>query len=57
MRFYCARGSAETLSEGILKYHMPQREYESYGQNALIAARDFDFKTLTRKLEKILGEI
>ena len=51
-------GSAETLSEGILKfYHMPQREYESYGQNALIAARDFDFKTLTRKLEKILGEI
>lgn len=50
-------GSAEALAEGILKfYNMPKEEYNIYCQNALIAAKDFDFKILTDKLEKIILE-
>ncbi|KPU27368.1 hypothetical protein TR13x_04615 [Caloranaerobacter sp. TR13] len=50
-------GSAEALAEGILKfYNMPKKEYETYCINALKAARDFDFKILTEKLEKVILE-
>ncbi len=49
--------SAEALAEGILKfYNMPKEEYSIYCKNALKAARDFDFKILTDKLEKVLLE-
>ncbi|GLI51891.1 glycosyltransferase WbuB [Tepidanaerobacter syntrophicus] len=50
-------GSAEALAEGILKfYNMPKEEYNTYCENALKAAQDFDFKVLTDKLEKIILE-
>ncbi len=50
-------GSAEALAEGILKfYNMPKEEYDIYCQNALKAARNFDFKVLTDKLEKVILE-
>ena len=50
-------GSAEALAEGILKfYNMPKEEYDTYCQNALKAAQDFDFKILTDKLEKVILE-
>jgi len=50
-------GSAEDLAEGILKfYNMPKEEYDIYCQNALKAAKDFDFKVLTDKLEKVILE-
>lgn len=50
-------GSAEALSEGIVKfYNMPKEEYDTYCQNALKAAQDFDFKILTDKLGKVILE-
>lgn len=50
-------GSAEALAEGILKfYNMTEAEYATYGNNALRAAKEFDYKTLTDKLEKALLE-
>jgi len=50
-------GSAEALAEGILKfYNMPKEEYNIYCKNAIKAAKDFDFKILTDKLEKVLLE-
>lgn len=49
--------SAEALAEGILKfYNMPKEEYNTYCQNALRAAQDFDFKVLTDKLEQVILE-
>ena len=51
-------GSVEALADGILKfYNMPKEEYDIYCQNALKAAKDFDFKILTDKLEKIILEL
>ena len=51
-------GSPEALVEGILKfYNMPKEEYNVYCENALKAAKDFDFKVLTDKLEKIILEL
>ncbi len=50
-------GSAEALAEGILKfYNMPKEEYDTYCANALKAAKDFDYKILTDKLEKVILE-
>lgn len=50
-------GSAEALAEGILKfYNMPKEEYDTYCNNALKAACDFDFKILTDKLEEVILE-
>lgn len=50
-------GSAEALAEGILKfYNMPKEEYDTYCNNALKAACDFDFKVLTDKLEEVILE-
>ena len=34
---------------------MPDMEYEKYCNNALKAAKDYDFKELTKKLENIIG--
>lgn len=48
-------GSAKALAEGILKfYNMPKEEYDTYCNNALKAAKDFDFKVLTDKLEEVI---
>lgn len=50
-------GSAEALTEGILKfYNMPKEEYNQYCKNALKVAENFDFKVLTDKLEKVILE-
>ncbi|HZK17737.1 MAG TPA: glycosyltransferase family 4 protein, partial [Clostridia bacterium] len=51
-------GSPESLAKGILEfYNMPKREYETYCKNAVLAAEDYDFKTLTDKLEKAILEV
>ena len=50
-------GSAKKLADGILSfYNMPKNEYEKYCNNALKAAKDFDFKVLTDKLEKVINK-
>ena len=50
--------SPKALVDGILKfYKMPKEEYNTYCQNALKAAEDFDFKVLTDKLEKVILEL
>lgn len=50
-------GSPEALAEGILKfYNMPKEEYDMYCENALKAAKDFDYRILTDKLEKVILE-
>jgi glycosyltransferase involved in cell wall biosynthesis len=58
-RYNCGKtvkgGSAEELAEGILGfYNMPIEEYDTYCNNALKAAQDFDFKILTDTLEEIV---
>lgn len=51
-------GSVEALAEGILNFHkMSKEEYDMYCKNALQAAKDFDFKILTDKLEDIIFEL
>lgn len=51
-------GSPEDLAEGILEfYNMTQNQYDEYCQNALNAARIFDFKVLADKLEKVILEL
>lgn len=48
-------GTAESFAEGILKiYELSKQEYEVYCQNALQAAKDYDFKKLTSKLKVII---
>ena len=50
-------GSAEAIADGVLKfYNMTKAEYNEYCENALKAAKDFDFNNLTDKLEKVLVE-
>lgn len=45
----------EQLAEAIMKISKPNsEEYETYCKNALIAASDYDFKVLTKKLEQLL---
>lgn len=47
----------EQLAQAVIKfYNMPKEEYNIYCKNALKAARDFDYKVLTDKLEKVLLE-
>lgn len=51
-------GSPEAIAEGILRfYDMSEEDYNNYCKNALNAAKDFDFKVLTDKLEQILLEL
>ena len=51
-------GSSEALAEGILNfYNMPKEDYNKYCENALKAAKDFDFKILIDKLEKVIQEV
>ena len=51
-------GSSEALAEGILNfYNMPKEDYNKYCDNALKAAKDFDFKILTDKLEKVIQKV
>ena len=50
-------GSPDALAEGILKfYHMPKKEYDTYCQNALMAAEEFDYKVLVKKLIEVIEE-
>ncbi|SOB93603.1 glycosyltransferase involved in cell wall bisynthesis [Ureibacillus xyleni] len=47
--------TVEQLTEAIVEMsELPQEQYEVYCKNALIAARDYDFKVLTNQLEKLL---
>ncbi|SUY45808.1 WblI protein [Clostridium putrefaciens] len=49
--------NSEVLAENIIKfYNMSKEEYNTYCDNALKAAEDFDFKILTDKLEKVILE-
>lgn len=51
-------GSPEALADGILKfYNMPKDKYDTYCENAVQAAKEFDFKTLTNKLESVIKEV
>jgi len=46
--------TSEQLAEAIISfYRMPEDEYNNYCQNARNAARNFDFKLLTEKLENL----
>lgn len=48
-------GSFEELAEAILKIrNLKKSEYETLGNNAKIAAKDFDFKILTKKLIRVI---
>ena len=50
-------GNAEKLADGILKiYALSKKDYEEYCENALKAAKDYDFKKLTAKLKNIIDE-
>lgn len=45
----------EVFAEKIIEfYNMPKEKYDLYSQNALIAAKDYDFKNLSKKLEEII---
>jgi len=45
----------DELANAIIGFsEMNQEEYDQYCNNALIAAQDYDFKVLTKKLEQIL---
>lgn len=47
--------TAEALADEIIKfYNMPKQEYEELGANASVAASDFDFSILTKKLLKVI---
>ena len=52
----CRRfGSIESFAEEIIRIScLPESEYETLSQNALMAAKDFDYKLLTDKLEHII---
>lgn len=46
--------NAEQLADAIVKFSkMSEEEYDIYCNNAIIAARDYDFKGLTRELEAL----
>ncbi len=50
-------GSVDALVQGILEfYHMDKQEYNQYCQNSLSTIQNYDFKTLTDKLESIIIE-
>lgn len=50
-----AEGDGESFATGVIEfYKMPEEEYRTYCQNALTAARDFDFSILTDKLEAVI---
>ena len=47
--------TSEQLADAIIEVSNPNSEvYETYCQNARIAASDYDFKLLTKKLEQLL---
>ncbi|MBU3220666.1 glycosyltransferase family 4 protein [Clostridium algidicarnis] len=49
--------TAESLTEGILKfYNMEKEKYNEYCQNSRRAAKDYDFRKLTDKLEMVISE-
>lgn len=46
----------EAIANEIIRYRdMPQKEYKQYCNNALKAAKDYDFKVLTEKLIDIIN--
>lgn len=47
--------TAEAMANEIIRFcNMPKAEYEEYCKNAIRAAHDYDFKTLTEKLIEVL---
>lgn len=47
--------NSEELANSIIKfYKMPKKEYNTFCENAIKAAHDYDFKILTQKLETLL---
>ncbi|MDN4495146.1 glycosyltransferase family 4 protein [Ureibacillus aquaedulcis] len=47
--------NSEKLAEAIIAFNnIPAEKYEAFCNNALKAAKDYDFKILTEKLEKLL---
>jgi glycosyltransferase involved in cell wall biosynthesis len=47
--------SSEALAEAIIMFSkMDKNEYSKYCENALRAAKDFDFEVLTNKLEEVI---
>lgn len=47
--------NAEQLAEAIISFNnMSYEEYDTYCKNSLIAAKDFDFRLLAEKLEKVI---
>lgn len=50
--------NAEQLAEEIIKlYNSSNEKYEFYCKNAIIAAKDYDYKNLVRKFEKVILEL
>lgn len=46
---------AKGLARGIITfYNMPKEQYDSYCNNALMAAQDFDYKKLVEKLVQVI---
>jgi glycosyltransferase involved in cell wall biosynthesis len=46
--------NAEQLANSVVKfYEMPEEKYTEYCNNALKAAKDYDYKILTNRLEKL----
>lgn len=52
------RCTPDELANAVIKFHdMDREEAESYGKNAKVGAKDFDFTILTDKLEKVVKEV
>lgn len=51
------KAKPEQLAEAIMFfYNLPRNQYETYSENALKAAKDYDFKVLTKQLEKLITD-
>lgn len=51
-------GSTKALVEGIMRFYtMPEYEYQTYCSNALKAAKDYDYKRLSERVEEVLLEL
>ncbi|WP_252314138.1 glycosyltransferase [Sinobaca sp. H24] len=49
------KAEAEQLAEAVIQfYNMPLEEYQLYSKNAKKAAKEYSFKVLSEKLEKLI---
>ena len=52
------QNTPEALAKAILYVkNMPEKQYKTMGQNAIIGAKDFDFKVLTEKLIDVIESV